>query len=283
MKEIGGFKRADFAEIESLKKDLTNAKASEEQIKESYLSLQEKYESKKKEATELGNKLHLVKCSEIDLLEKLEEIKLDVFSSEYKNQNNEPVKNIDVVKFLEKENKKTKESLKQTEDLKLELEEFNKRLESDLKALREQNKVLENKVTALQEKNNSRANMSDYEMIKTENESLKKENADLKLKIKSILERANESIKGLFKFKIFQDIKFGYDKLNEEDWAMECDNDARLENKFNAEITGALIAEEVGKIDLKVFEKLNQNLAKFANEKTKEEDYDYSNDWGMQR
>lgn len=281
MKEIGGFKRADFAEIEALKKELTNAKASEEQIKESYRSLQAKYESKNNEVIELTNELHLVKCTEVNLLEELEEIKLDVYSPSYKKKN-EPVKNIEVVKHLEKEILKQKESLKQTESLKSDLEKLNKKLESDLNSLREQNRVLSYKVTTLEEKSLPAQNMSDYEQIKKENADLKKENSDLKSKIQNILDRANAKIKSLLKFKIFQDVKFGSQKLHEDEWQMEVMNDVRLENKYNAEITGVLVAADE-KIDLKVFEKLNRNLAEFTKETEKEKEEDYSNDWGMQR
>ncbi len=172
MQEVGGFTRVDYAEVEALKKELTNAKASEDKIQESYRTLQSKYELKKKEVTELTNELNFIKCNEIDLMNELEEIKLDVYSPDYK-LGDEVIKNIDVVKYLEDENKKIEESLKIVKTLKLDIEIANERMQEELECLRNQNKslqdtnrVLEEKVIDLQEKIVPTQNMSDYRELK---------------------------------------------------------------------------------------------------------------------
>ena len=267
-KELQNIKseRTVYAELEALnqklKSDLGTGRKNFDLVKQELETFKDKY-------LKVKNELNFVECKAIDLKEELEEIKLDVYSHEYKNQNNEPVKNIDVVKHLQK-----KVNTLQNE---------NKSLISD-------KRDLEHKVITLEEKINSRANMSDYESIKKENEELKKENASLKSKIKNIISQANEKIKELFRFKIFNDVKFGYDRLYEEDWEKECDNDVRLEKKYQRELQSELIEEqektnreifesllEEGKkdfnLDLSSLDKLNENMRQFIGEEKEEENH----------
>lgn len=203
MQDLGGFTRVDYVEIEALKKELINAKASEEDIQESYRSLQAKYELKKKEVTELTSELHFIKCNEDELTKELEEIKLDVYSPDF-NSNGVPVKNIDVVKYLQDENKKIEESLKNVEALKMDIERANANMQEELEHLRNQNKslqdtnrVLEYKVTVLQEKIVPTQNMSDYEQIKKENVELKKENSILSRMFNNAVDLINSQIERL--------------------------------------------------------------------------------------
>lgn len=248
MQEVGGFTRVDYAEVEALKKELTTAKASEEKIQESYRSLQSKYELKKKEVNELTNELHLMKCNEIDL-------KKEIYSPDYKNEKKEAVKNIDVVKHLEDENMKINESLKKVQDLKLDIENINMKLQEDIdtykkqnESLQEQNRVLEYKVTDLQEKINSTPNMSDYEQIKKENVELKKENSILNRMFNNAVDLINSQIE-----RLLGTGKEGRTKKYTEEEARDM---AEYQIKNNsAPVTPV----------------------------AKKEDYDYSNDWGMQR
>ena len=246
MQEIGGFKRVDYAEVEALKKELTTAKASEVQIEESYRSLQSKYELKKKEVNELTNKLHLMECNEIVLIEELKEIKLEVYSSNWELEN-KPMKNVAVVEYLQDENMKINESLKKVQDLKLELQELNKKLESDLNSLQEQNRVLEDKVTDLQEKLTHSPNMSDYEQIKKENVELKKENSILSRMFNNAVVLINVQIERLLEAGIFGRTK----KYTEE----EARDMAERQIKNSTPVTPV----------------------------AKKEDYEHHNDWGMQR
>lgn len=89
-------------------------------------------------------------------------------------------------------------------------------LKNENKSLQEQNKTLESKVIVLEDKINSSANMSDYEQIKKENEELKKENTSLKQKLKDIVNLANEKIKSLFQFKIWNNYKHKQTKFDRE-------------------------------------------------------------------
>lgn len=266
--------RAVYAELETLNKKL---KSDLETGRKNFDLVKEELETFKSKYLKAKNELSLVECKAIELSEQLEEIKLDVYSPTFK-KNNEPAKNIDVVNYLQK-----KVDTLQNE---------NKSLISD-------KRVLEDKVITLEEKINSRANMSDYEQIKKENEELKKENASLKSKIKNIISQANEKIKELFRFKIFNDVKFGYDRLYEEDWEKECDNDVRLENRYNKEIKSELIEdqeqtnkeifesllEEAKKeFNLDSIEKLNENLRDFIEqEKPVKKNIDNSQDFGNHR
>ena len=171
----------------------------------------------------------------------------DIYSPDYKNEKKEAVKNIDVVKHLEDENMKINESLKKVEALKLELQELNKKLESDLNSLQEQNRVLEEKVIDLQEKIIPTQNMSDYEQIKKENEDLKKEN--------SILSRMFNNAVVLINVQIERLLGTGNFGRTEKYTEKEARDMAEHQIKNSTPVTPV----------------------------AKKEDYDYSNDWGMQR
>ena len=123
-----------------------------------------------------------LKTKSIDLdeaLKQIQDLKKEVFSTKYKDDNNNPVKNIDVVKYLEKKDNQ---------------------LENDLKATRNEKQILEGKVSTLEAKSIPTQIMDDYELLKKENESLKKENSFLKRMVDKVLNYANSKIKDLINF-----------------------------------------------------------------------------------
>ena len=163
------------AELETLKQENNKARAELKElggIREDYSKLES---LNKKLQEDLKNK-------SIDLneaLKQIQDLKQEVFSTKYEDKNNNPVKNIDIVKYLEK---------------KVDT------LQTDLKATRNEKRILEDKVLTLEDKIVSRANMSDYELLKKENEELKKENNFLKRVIDKVLTYANSKIKELVRF-----------------------------------------------------------------------------------
>ena len=189
-----------------LKEDLEKLKEENNLFRTELKEYEAKREDYKKQE-DLNKQLQAdLKASKIDLataLEQIEELKKDIFHpvKTYKKDNS-PAKYKDVANYYLKENNS--------------LQEQNKELETQNKSLEEQNKTLENKVITLEEKINSSANMSDYEQIKKENEELKKENASLKEKVKSILAAANEKIKSLFQFKVWNNYKHKQTKFDLE-------------------------------------------------------------------
>jgi uncharacterized protein YdiU (UPF0061 family) len=179
----------------------------------------------------------------------------DIYSPDYKNEKKEAVKNIDVVKHLENENQIIEESLKNVKALKLDIENFNMKLQEDIdtykkqnESLQEQNRVLEDKVTDLQEKLTHSPNMSDYEQIKKENVELKKENSILRRMFNNAVELINSQIERL--------LGTGKEGRTEKYTEKEARDMAEHQIKNN-----------------------NTPVTPVA----KKEDYDYSNDWGMQR
>ena len=93
-------------------------------------------------------------------------------------------------------------------------------LKNENKSLEEQINTLTIENLDLKDKINSSSNMNDYEQIKKENESLKIENKSLKQKLKDIVNLANEKIKSLFQFKIWNNYrhkqtKFDLEYINE--------------------------------------------------------------------
>lgn len=126
-------------------------------------------------------------------INELTEKNKEIFHPTLKKSDDTPAKYKEVANHYIKENKELKEKVNT--------------LETQNKSLEEQNSILESKVITLEEKINSSANMSDYEAIKKENESLKIENKSLKQKLKDIVNIANEKIKSLFNFKIWNNYR----------------------------------------------------------------------------
>ena len=189
------------AELETLKQENNKARAELKElggIREDYSKLES---LNKKLQEDLKNK-------SIDLneaLKQIQDLKQEVFSTKYEDKNNNPVKNIDIVKYLEK---------------KVDT------LQTDLKATRNEKRILEDKVLTLEDKIVSRANMSDYELLKKENEELKKENNFLKRVIDKVLTYANSKIKELVRFgkpQVKQSVEF-------EDFSKTVTNEIMIEN-----------------------------------------------------
>ena len=276
-------KRLDTHEFKASKKReneiINREKEDKKKLKEDLEKLKEEnnlfrtelkeYEAKRedyKKQEDLNKQLQAdLKASNIDLstaLAKIEELKKDIFHPVLKyKKDNSPAKNIDVVKQLQK---------------KVDT------LENENKSLEEQNKVLENKVIVLEEKINSSSNMNDYEQIKKENEELKKENASLKEKVKSILAAANEKIKSLFHFKIWNNYKhkqtkFDLEYINENKadfWQELAHYHPKIETLYNENIENELIKipgeKDYSKMNLEDILNLNkEDLKEFKKEATK--------------
>lgn len=243
--------RTAYAELEALNKklksDLENGSKNFDLVKQELVNFKDKY-------LKIKNELHIIKCNEIVLIEELKELKLEVYSSNWELEN-KPMKNIEVVEYLQDENMKINESLKNVQALKLEIENINMKLQEDIdtykkqnESLQDTNRVLEYKVTVLQEKIVPTQNMSDYEQIKKENVELKKENSMLKRMFNNAVVLINAQIE-----RLLGTGKEGRSKKYTEEEARtmaEC----QIENNVTP-------------------------VAPVA----KKEDYDYSNDWGMQR
>lgn len=188
-------------ELEALKQENNKARAELKELKgarEDYSKLES---LNKQLQQDLKNK-------SIDLdeaLKQIQDLKKDIFSTKYEDKNNAPVKNIDVVKFLEK-----KVDTLQNE---------NKSLISD-------KRVLEDKLSTLEDKVVSSSIMNDYKLLKKENEELKKENSFLKRVIDKVLTYANSKIKELVRFgkpQVKQSVEF-------EDFSNTVTNEIMIEN-----------------------------------------------------
>ena len=118
-------------------------------------------------------------------------MKKDIFHPVKKYRDNTPAKNIDVVQYFEKKSDT---------------------LENQNKALQEQNKVLESKVITLENKIVSSSPQNDLLIkeikdLKEKVTVLENENKSLKQKLKDIVNLANEKIKSLFHFKIWNNYR----------------------------------------------------------------------------
>ena len=185
------------AELEELKKE--NSKFREE-LKNKDGATREDFKLQE----DLNRKLQQdLKDSKIELSEalaKIEELKKDIFHPVKKYRDNTPAKNIDVVQYFEKKSDT---------------------LENQNKALQEQNKVLENKVITLENKIVSSSPQNDLLIkeikdLKEKVTILEIENKSLKQKIKDIVSLANEKIKSLFQFKIWNNYKYKQTKFDRE-------------------------------------------------------------------
>ena len=168
------------------------------------------------------------------------------------------------------------------------LEKANSILIENNEALKKENEDLANENIKLTEIINSRENISDYDVIKKENESLKKENSFLNSTITKIINFANDKIKDLFKFKIYNDVIFksSDDHFILEEWEDRCNDRYKLETDYNKQVGKELLKfedfkEEDKKEDnhksiLNGLEKLNKNLDEFVSPEKKKEDLDYS-------
>ncbi len=188
-------------ELNKLKEENNKARAELKELKgvrEDYSKLES---LNKKLQEDLKNK-------SIDLdgaLKQIQDLKKEVFNDKYEDKYNNPAKNIDIVKYLEK---------------KVDT------LQIDLKATRNEKLILEDKVLTLEDKIVSRANMSDYELLKKENEELKKENNFLKRVIDKVLTYANSKIKELVRFgkpQVKQSVEF-------EDFSQTVTNEIMIED-----------------------------------------------------
>lgn len=192
--------------INETKKDLVSEKDLKKEILELKKELQEE-KAKRPDYAKLENmnKLLLERVHEknltindfkieIDTYKKeREQLKKDIFHPTLKKSDDTPAKNIEVANHYIKQNK----------------------------SLKEQNKVLENKVITLEDKIVSSSPQNDLLIkeikdLKEKVTILEIENKSLKQKIKDIVSLANEKIKSLFQFKIWNNYKYKQTKFDRE-------------------------------------------------------------------
>ena len=178
------------AELEELKKE--NSKFREE-LKNKDGATREDFKLQE----DLNRKLQQdLKASKIDLstaLEEIEKLKKDIFHPTLKKSDDTPATTLEVAKHYINQNK----------------------------SLKEQNKTLESKVIVLEEKINSSSSQNDLLIkeikdLKVKADLLENENKSLKQKLKDIVATANEKIKYLFQFKIWNNYRFKQTQFNRE-------------------------------------------------------------------
>lgn len=174
-------------ENEELKKEIYNFREMQKTITSLELTSDEK-----KELHRLNSQVKNQVATIEDLNKKIEELKKDIFHPKI-TINKTPAKNIEVANYYIKENKN----------------------------LQEQNKVLENKVITLEDKIVSSSPQNDLLIkeikdLKEKVTVLENENKSLKQKIKDIVSLANEKIKALFQFKVWNNYRFKQTQFNRE-------------------------------------------------------------------
>ena len=205
-----------------------------------------------------------LKASKLDLstaLEQIEELKKEIFHPTLKKSDDTPAKNIEVANHYIKQNK----------------------------SLKEQNKVLESKVITLENKIVSSSPQNDLLIkeikdLKEKVTVLENENKSLKQKLKDIVATANEKIKSLFQFKIWNNYMFKrtrYDREyineNKEDfWEELVYYNPKIETLYSENIENELIkipGETPNYSKMNLQDILNSNkeeLEEFKKEATKE-------------
>ena len=197
-----------------LKKDNKILKQELEELKKENLKFREELKAKEggvsreefKKQEDLNRKLQQdLKEKNITLneaLAKIEELKKDIFHPVIKYKNDAPAKNIDVANHYINQNKS---------------------LQEQNKALVDKNLELENKIVSSSPQNELL--IQEIKDLKAKVTVLENENKSLKQKIKDIVSLANQKIKDLFQFKIWNNYKFkktGYDREyineNKEDY-----------------------------------------------------------------
>ena len=192
--------------INETKKDLVSEKDLKKEILELKKELQEE-KAKRPDYAKLENmnKLLLERVHEknltindfkieIDTYKKeREQLKKDIFHPTLKKSDDTPATNLEVANHYIKQNK----------------------------SLKEQNKVLENKVITLEDKIVSSSPQNDLLIkeikdLKEKVTVLENENKSLKQKLKDIVSLANEKIKSLFQFKIWNNYKHKQTKFDRE-------------------------------------------------------------------
>ncbi len=278
-------------ENEELKKEIYNFREMQKEI----TSLNQLSSEDRKALHQLNTMCKQNKITPVELKERIKSLV---------NSNNTQSKKLSEkdkeIKELENKINEIDEAIKKIDEMQNQINNLKNVIENQLEIIEQKDKKieeLENKNETLQEqienlnlkeKKNSSENMSDYDVIKKENESLKKENSFLNSTITKIINFANEKIKDLFKFKIYNDVVFKQsdDHLILEDWEDRCYNRYKLETDYNKQIGKELLKfedfkEEDKKEDnhksiLNGLEKLNKNLDEFVSPEKKKEDLDYS-------
>ncbi len=225
--------------INETKKDLVSEKDLKKEILELKKELQEE-KAKRPDYAKLENmnKLLLERVHEknltindfkieIDTYKKeREQLKKDIFHPTLKKSDDTPATNLEVANHYIKQNK----------------------------SLKEQNKTLESKVITLEEKINSSSSQNDLLIkeikdLKVKADLLENENKSLKQKIKDIVSLANEKIKSLFQFKVWNNYRFKQTQFNreyinekqEDHWEELVYDNPKIETLYNENIKNELI------------------------------------------
>lgn len=244
-------------EVQELKKEIYNFKEMQKTITSLELTSDEK-----KELHRLNSQVKNQVATIEDLNKKIEELKKDIFHPKI-TINKTPAKNIEVANHYIKQNK----------------------------SLQEQNKVLESKVITLEDKIVSSSPQNDLLIkeikdLKVKADLLENENKSLKQKLKDIVATANEKIKSLFQFKIWNNYMFKrtrYDREyineNKEDfWEELVYDNPKIETLYNENIKNELIKiddfipgeKDYSKMNLEDILNLNkEDLKEFKKEATK--------------
>ncbi len=251
-------------ENEELKKEIYNFREMQKTITALELTSDEK-----KELHRLNSQVKNQVATIEDLNKKIEELKKDIFHPKI-TINKTPAKNIEVANYYIKENKN--------------LQEQNKSLE-------EQNKTLESKVIVLEEKINSSSSQNDLLIkeikdLKVKADLLENENKSLKQKIKDIVSLANEKIKSLFQFKVWNNYRFKQTQFNreyinekqEDHWEELVYDNPKIETLYNENIENELIKiddfipgeKDYSKMNLEDILNLNKEDLKEAQDNLKE-------------
>lgn len=242
-------------EVQELKKEIYNFKEMQKTITSLELTSDEK-----KELHRLNSQVKNQNATIEDLNKKIEELKKDIFHPKI-TINKTPAKNIEVANYYIKENKN----------------------------LQDQNKTLESKVIVLEDKIVSSSSQNDLLIkeikdLKVKADLLENENKSLKQKLKDIVATANEKIKSLFQFKIWNNYMFKrtrYDREyineNKEDfWEELVYDNPKIETLYSENIENELIkipGETPNYSKMNLQDILNSNkeeLEEFKKEATKE-------------
>lgn len=227
-------------ELEALKQENNKARAEIKElggIREDYAKLES---LNKKLQEDLKNK-------SIDLdgaLKQIQDLKKEIFHPTLKKSDDTPAKYIEVSNHYIKQNK----------------------------SLQEQNKVLESKVITLEDKIVSSSPQNDLlikeiKKLKEKVTVLENENKSLKQKIKDIVSLANEKIKSLFQFKIWNNYKYKqtrYDREyideNKEDyWEELVYDNPRIHTLYKDGLENELIKDDLipGEKEIPNYSKMN--------------------------
>lgn len=235
-------------EVQELKKEIYNFKEMQKTITALELTSDEK-----KELHRLNSQVKNQAATIEELNKKIEELKKDIFHPKI-TINKTPAKNLEVANYYINQNK----------------------------SLEEQNKTLESKVIT------NDLLIQEIKDLKVKADLLENENKSLKQKLKDIVSLANEKIKSLFQFKVWNNYRFKQTQFNreyinekqEDHWEELVYDNPRVDILYKENIENELIkiddlipGETINYSKMNLQDILNSNkseLEEFKKEATKE-------------